>query len=191
MSFVRVGTAVGNMTSNHRGIQAGSAFCWLYDAWVKGNAERHIEPLPADATVVEVGNGGLHSLGYLLDVAPKTWTIYAIDPYVGQGRFREFIETAHYKLGDVIDRVRFLRYPSPRVALLFPHESLDAVLIDGDHDYDPVRHDIGAWMPRVKPGGYLAGDDVDPMFEGCERAWREAFPELTCWGSTAVVRKPR
>jgi len=191
MGFVRHGCALDNMTSGHRGIDAGSAFCWLYKAWADGNEERGIAKLPDDATIVEVGCGGCHSLGYLCDVAPPTWTIYSVDPYFGNGRFLEWIETVRTKLGDVIDRVRFIRFPSPRAARLFEYHSLDAVLIDGSHDYEDVLNDIHTWSSRVKPGGYIAGDDCDPMFPGCEEAWREAFDDnLECWGSTAVVRNP-
>jgi len=186
----RSGTAVDNMTSNHRGIQAGSAFCWLYRAWAEGNEERGIVKLPDNARVVEVGCGGCHSLGYLLDVAPPGWEIYSVDPYREPGRFRHWLETCGTKLLDKIDRVTFLRWPSPEVADLFEDESLDAVLIDGDHDYEPVKRDIRGWMYKIKPGGYLAGDDVDPDFPGCEKAWRLYFRDLVCWGSTAVVRIP-
>jgi hypothetical protein len=180
------------MTSRHRGIEGGSAFCWLYRAWAFGDAERGIAPLPPRARIVEVGNGGLHSLGYLCDVAPPGWEILAVDPYVGRGRFAGMIETAHTKLGDVIDRVKILRWPSPEVCALIDYESCDAVLIDGDHDYLPVVKDLNAWLSRVKPGGYLCGDDVDPMFPGCEKAWDEfaGDQDLTCYGSTAVYRRP-
>ena len=189
MTLTRYGTALENMTSGHRGINAGSAFCWLYDAWARGNAERGIEALPPDAVVVEVGNGGLHSLGYLCDVAPPGWTIYALDPYLGGGRFRGFIQDATDYLGDVIERVRFARMPSPQIARFFDAESVDAVLIDGDHDYLPVKRDIASWWHKIRPNGWLAGDDVDPMFPGCEAAWSERFDRLTVYGSTAVVQK--
>lgn len=186
----RIGTALDNMVSNHRGIQAGSAFTWIYDAWAHGNEERGITKLPDNARVVEVGNGGLHSLGYLCDVAPPGWSIYACDPYVGGGRFAGFIETAHAKLGDVIDRVTFLRWSSPQVSALFEDASLDAVLIDGSHDAGDVAADIDAWWPKLRAGGWLAGDDVDPDFPGCEADWCRRFPDLLCYGSTAMVRKP-
>jgi hypothetical protein len=184
----RVGTAIENMTTGHRGIPAGSAFCWLYDAWAHGNTTRGIEPLPPTARVVEVGNGGLHSLGYLCDVAPPGWEIIAIDPYVGPGRFAEMLLTACSSLGNVIDRVKIVRWPSPEAARIVEDFSCDAILIDGDHSYDAVRLDLAAWRDKVKNGGYLAGDDVDPDFEGCERAWEEAFPNARLYGSTAVVR---
>lgn len=190
MSFHRIGSAMDNMVSNHRGIVAGSAFLWLYRAWRDGLPERGIVALPDVATIVEVGVGGTHSLGYLLDIAKDRplWTIYAIDPYVGDGRFRGFIEDCA-KYHPDIDRVNFLRFPSPRVSVLFDAGSLDAVMIDGDHDHDPVAADIRAWWPKVRTGGYLAGDDVDPMFPGCELAWRECFEDVTCYGSTACIRK--
>jgi len=194
MGLVRVGTAIENMTSNHRGIQAGSAFLWLYKAWAQGNAERGIVALPPDAKVVEVGCGGCHSLGYLLDVAPPGWTIYSIDPYVGEGRFRDWVRTCYEKLGDVIDRVNFIRFPSPRAAALFDERSLDAVLIDGDHDEAPTNQDIQTWRWKVRPGGYLAGDDCDPMFLGCERAWErlsDDVGDVKLWGSTSVWRVPQ
>lgn len=197
----RVGSAVDNMTSSHRGIEAGSAFCWLYACWA-GRSEpaelaraRGITTLPDNATVVEVGNGGLHSLGYLCDVAPPGWTIVAIDPYFEDGRFADMLRTATSKLGDVIDRVKIIRWPSPQASLLFGDGTLDAVLIDGDHDYEPVVMDIAAWWPKVKIGGYLAGDDVDPMFPGCEKAWEQSFGpwgvdgRLRVWGSTAVAKR--
>lgn len=184
----RIGTALENMTSGHRGIDAGSAFCWLYKAWAEGNEERGIVKLPDSARVVEVGNGGLHSLGYLCDIAPPGWEIIAVDPYFEQGRFVDMLRTATSKLSDVIDRVKIIRWPSPDASSLFADESCDAVLIDGDHDYHPVLADIMAWQFKVKPGGYLAGDDVDPDFHGCERAWQELLPDAKLWGSTAVWR---
>ena len=191
MTITRIGDALSNMTSGHRGIDAGSAFCWLYRAWAFGDEARGIAPLPPDARIVEVGNGGLHSLGYLCDVAPPRWEIIAVDPYVGKGRFADMITTAHRNLGDVIDRVKFLRWPSPEVCALIDYESCDAVLIDGDHDYEPVARDLAAWLSRVKPGGWLCGDDVDPDFPGCEKAWDAFAGEhgLTCYGSTAVWRR--
>lgn len=41
----------------------------------------------------------------------------------------------------------------------FENESLDFVYLDADHKYEPVRADIQAWWPKIKPGGILAGHD--------------------------------
>jgi hypothetical protein len=186
----RIGSASLYNTFGHRGLQHGSAFCWLYAGWANGDPEKGIVALPDNARVVEVGNGGCHSLGFLCDVAKPGWTIYACDPYEGGERFKEFMQTCLSHLGDVCNRVQFIRFPSPRVASLFDDGSLDAVLIDAIHEYDECTADINAWWPKLKSGGYLAGDDCDPMFPGCERAWGDAFPAMEFYGSTACVRKP-
>ena len=38
-------------------------------------------------------------------------------------------------------------------------QSLDFVYIDACHEYDAVKQDIQAWLPKVKPGGMIAGHD--------------------------------
>ena len=48
---------------------------------------------------------------------------------------------------------------SVNAAKLYEDKSLDFVLIDGAHDYTSVCNDIEAWLPKVKSGGVLAGDD--------------------------------
>jgi len=41
----------------------------------------------------------------------------------------------------------------------FPDHTFDWVYIDGNHYYDYVRQDLESWLPKVKPGGFLTGDD--------------------------------
>lgn len=51
--------------------------------------------------------------------------------------------------------------PSPDAA---PHvPAPDMVYIDGDHDTQPVREDLRAWLKVLQPGGLLCGHDaLDP-----------------------------
>jgi predicted O-methyltransferase YrrM len=51
------------------------------------------------------------------------------------------------------------RQRSVQAAEDFPDGSLDWVYIDGDHTYDGVKSDLEAYFRKVRPGGYLAGDD--------------------------------
>lgn len=39
--------------------------------------------------------------------------------------------------------------------------SVDFCFIDCDHTEAAVRRDIMAWLPKMKPGGFLAGHDID------------------------------
>lgn len=63
------------------------------------------------------------------------------------------------------DRAFILRMTSIEAARIFPESSLDFVYIDACHSYQSVSQDIAAWLPKVRPGGVLAGHDylrVDP-----------------------------
>lgn len=51
--------------------------------------------------------------------------------------------------------------------------SLDLVFIDADHTYKSVSADIRAWLPKVRPGGILAGHDYSSFFPGVVQAVRE------------------
>jgi hypothetical protein len=46
-------------------------------------------------------------------------------------------------------------------APLFPDAHFDWMYIDASHFYDDVKRDIDAFFPKLKPGGYIAGDDYD------------------------------
>jgi len=61
------------------------------------------------------------------------------------------------------------RYPGLRVKLvpgdstlavrLFDDRSIDCLFIDGCHETAAVLRDIDHWLPKVTPGGIIAGDD--------------------------------
>lgn len=52
-----------------------------------------------------------------------------------------------------------IKMTSVEAAKLYPDQSLDFVFIDAAHDYDNVKADVMAWLPKIKPGGVLAGHD--------------------------------
>lgn len=52
-----------------------------------------------------------------------------------------------------------VRGPSPEAAALYQDESLDFVWIDANHTTACVMADLGAWWPKIKPGGICAGHD--------------------------------
>lgn len=52
-----------------------------------------------------------------------------------------------------------IRLKSVEAAKLFEDETFDFVYIDSSHNYDTVTNDLKTWLPKVKKGGILAGDD--------------------------------
>ena len=67
-----------------------------------------------------------------------------------------------------------LRMRSDSAAKIFPNESIDFIMIDGAHDYDSVKLDIQSWLPKLKKGAIMTGDDLD--WTGTTKAVQEMFP---------------
>ncbi len=77
-------------------------------------------------------------------------------------------------------------------AALCPGASFPFVFIDADHAYESARDDIAAWLPRVRPGGVLAGHDYCADWPGVIRAVDEAFGvgAVEVLGNSWRYRKP-
>lgn len=81
-----------------------------------------------------------------------------------------------------------IRMPSIEAANLYPDESLDFVCIDASHHYEDVKADIIAWLPKIKSGGILAGDDY--FLPGVYQAVKEIIPDYHGNSYTWVYAKP-
>jgi hypothetical protein len=76
-----------------------------------------------------------------------------------KGNFRDQFEENMKRCGVLgFDVLAMLSY---RAAAGETDASLDAVFLDGDHSTDAVRADLNAWLPKIKPGGYICGHDFD------------------------------
>ncbi|MCG7596608.1 class I SAM-dependent methyltransferase [Mycobacterium sp. PSTR-4-N] len=80
------------------------------------------------------------------------------------------------------DQVQLLISDSVAAAKLFADESLAWVHLDARHDYDSVCADITAWLPKVRPGGWLSGDDYDEwQWPGVVQAVADTLDGATGW----------
>lgn len=59
----------------------------------------------------------------------------------------------------------------------FKDKSIDFCFIDANHNYEFVSRDIAAYLPKMKPGGVIAGHDYNMSHPGVIKAVNEAFAE--------------
>ena len=113
-------------------------------------------------------------------------TLLAVDPWVpypGASWGKELQED-HYqnvmKMAGGDPRLIVMRRPSVEAAALVADGALDFVYIDGAHDYENVKADIQAWMPKLRAGGVMSGHDYgDPgPAKDVKIAVDEVFPKL-------------
>jgi len=69
--------------------------------------------------------------------------------------YEEFLEN----MAPVADHFDHLRMSTVDAAQHFEDKSLAFVYIDADHSYEACSADIEAYLPKMKPGGVIAGHD--------------------------------
>lgn len=134
-----------------------------------------IDTMPNGATIVEVGSWLGKSMAFMAQgLQAKGWTgrLVAVDGFTGVlnqpahaeviakhgGTIRGQFEQNMKDCG-VFDMIEIIQGDSAQSAELFHDGSCDFVFIDAAHDYDSVSRDVLAWIPKMRPGAYMAGHD--------------------------------
>ena len=164
------------------------------DGWFNHQAayDYLLANMPEDGTFVELGAWLGKSSAYLCDKATHQ-EITIIDSFKGTA---EYIDS-YYKLAKTNDiyelflenmgdrKYNVIKGTSKVAAKMFLKESLDVVFIDLTHTYEAVKEDIKLWLPKVKKGGFIAGDDYHEHWKGVIQAVDELLPHATfiddCW----------
>ena len=167
--------------------------------------EEAVRYFPAGSYFVEVGTylgRSLCSLGEVVESSGKNFTVIGIDTCRGSGpegpRKKNyhaaavaegngtFAGTVHKNILECGygEAITLIITDSLSGSRLFSDGSLDWVHLDALHDYASVRADIQAWLPKVKRGGWLSGDDYDEAkWPDVTRAVRDSLPGATIWSS--------
>jgi len=164
----------------------------LIQGWFDyGNLYSHVvSNLPDNSTVVEIGTWRGKStcyLGSLIKSSGKKIKAYTVDTFEGSAEqvHRDIIERlptslfdefkANMKMCDVDDVIEPIKMTSVEASTKFEDASVDFVMLDGAHDYESVVADIDAWLPKIKKGGLIAGDDYCNSWPIIKKAVDEKF----------------
>jgi Methyltransferase domain len=172
--------------------------------WRSGQEEA-VRHFPEGSFFVEVGTYLGRSLCSLVEASErggKTFTVIGIDTCRGSGpegpEHKNYHDAAVTRGGGTFagalhknildcgyaDSIMLIIADSVKASRLFPDASLDWVHLDARHDYVSVKNDIEAWLPKVKRGGWLSGDDYDEVkWPEVVAAVRDVLPGAMPWSS--------
>lgn len=81
-------------------------------------------------------------------------------------------------LEPIMDYITIIKNDSVSESEKHPDEWFDIIYLDASHDYESVMNDIKCWYPKVKPGGFLCGDDYVRGWPGVVKAVDEQFHNI-------------
>ncbi len=177
---------------------------WLFKDWLDAEPRK-------GAVIVELGVALGRSTAQmareLIDAKRTDVELWAVDTWAGEARNGEqnaqaveaggdwslFVKQCMGNCHEEFEFIRPLRVDTVRAADLFDPRSVDLCILDADHVFDAVRGELLAWIPKVREGGTIGGDDHESDYPGVEQAcvatfgrggyelWRENKWRWTCW----------
>ena len=177
------------------------------DGWFNWRSaqEEAVNWFPAGSRFVEVGTylgRSLCSLGEVVESSGKRITVIGVDTCRGSGpegwRGKDFHGGAVQQGGGTFagalhknlldcgfgDEIQLIISDSVAAARLFSDASLDWVHLDARHDYASVKADIEAWLPKIRSGGWLSGDDYnEDKWPEVVKAVGDLLPRAEVWSN--------
>jgi hypothetical protein len=126
-------------------------------------------------------------------------TVYSIDPWLNGYDDTDGASTSDMTFAENQFNSLLLEYPniiknkakSLDFVKTIENEFFDIVYIDGNHQYEAVKEDILAWLPKVKKGGFITGHDwAQKNHPGVQKAVLEVLgnPDVTFKDTSWIKR---
>ena len=157
-----------------------------------------VNKFPSQSTFVEIGSWKGRSAAYMaVEIAKskKDIKFFCVDPWYdnkGSGEYFETQDNLYESFLNNIEPVKEyitpIRSLSVQASQQFEDESVDFIYVDGAHDYDNVKKDLISWLPKLKIGGIIAGDNYwlvgdfpgseDLQYDGVRNAVRDVLGKV-------------
>ncbi|RPH72732.1 MAG: class I SAM-dependent methyltransferase [Myxococcaceae bacterium] len=177
----------------YKSIHGWASFIQLYvDAVQRAPQDR-------PSTFVEIGSWMGRSAAFMaVEIlnSGKPITLHCIDPWTDGGgdlkhteffallRGRDALEVFNDNTKPVSSVIMPHRLYSHDARVLFEPKSIDYIMIDGLHTYEAVQQDIADYLPLMRDGAVMSGDDY--LWPGVHKAVHEAFGDRV----QAEVKRP-
>jgi methyltransferase family protein len=167
--------------------------------------EEAVTLFPDGSRFVEVGTylgRSLCSLGEVIERSGKNIAAIGVDTCRGSGpeglRGKDYHARAAEESGGTFagalhknvvdcgfaDKIVLVIADSVSASRLFADAAFEWVHLDARHDYASVKADIEAWLPKVKAGGWLSGDDYnEEKWPEVVKAVNDMLPGAKPWGN--------
>ncbi len=159
-----------------------------------------VKKFPSGSRFVEVGVYEGKSFSYLVVEAinaGKDIEMTAVDSFTfhDEHQNKNILEVFKDNMAPVSDKYKIVIGQSWDCATAFEDKSLDFCFLDADHVYTSFKRDLLAWLPKMKPGGIIAGHDYcDPRYYDNEHPgvaevvheifgddWDKSYLDEKCW----------
>lgn len=103
---------------------------------------------------------------------------FAIDHFSGSSEHNpnlDYFGITINNLKPILDKVNIIKNNSVSESKNYINEFFDIIYIDASHEYEFVKEDILTWLPKVKSGGIICGDDYIKGWPGVIKAVDEIF----------------
>lgn len=106
------------------------------------------------------------------------YNYYAIDHFSGSSEHNNninYYEITLKNLKSLENKIKIIKNDSILESKNYPNNFFDIIYIDASHEYELVKLDILNWLPKVKHGGIICGDDYIAGWPGVVKAVNEIF----------------
>lgn len=137
---------------------------WPFE-WLSAHGmSPYLKRITGEVVGVEIGILKAENVVLLFEQCPNISKIYGIDPYVehtdqnvtrSQENMDKYLKIANKNVKHLGDKYKLYKETSTEAVERFTDESLDFVLLDGDHSYNGIMADLNNYYPKLKKGGYM------------------------------------
>ena len=167
----------------------------LHISPIKGSMNKYIElvkSLKDNSRVLEVGSyQGGSILTLALSTFHKKHDFHTMESFMGNedgtvdGWDLPKVENYLHNIKQIFPFLNIKTYKLQSIlgSKLFSDEFFDFIFIDGNHSSESVYNDINAWLPKLKNGGILSGDDIswESVSSGIKNAGINIEKECDLW----------